>query len=365
MHANVRSLTGLLGPSTAFCAVVKANAYGHNIEVMTKLLSEAGVTHFGVDSLDEALAVRRIAPAATVFILGMTPVERLPETVQHDLVQNVVDEESLFALADAAAHMQRIAKVNIEIETGLNRLGVSERSLTDLLRIIRQNPRALHLAGISTHLSTAENVNAQNVVDDQLARFAQAQQLCETTGVIPDVAHVACSAAVIMRPQTHCSMVRTGIATYGIWPDQELKLAVQRGRAFELSPVLAWRSTVAQVKDVPNGGAVGYSRSFIANRPMRIAVLPVGYYDGFDRGLSGKGKVLIRGRLCPVIGRVCMNMIMVDVSALPHVKTGDMVTLIGKDGMHAITTDDIANELGTISYEVVTRINPSIPRIVV
>ena len=158
-------------------------------------------------------------------------------------------------------------------------------------------------------------------------------------------------------------MVRTGVALYGLWPSQEIRIAVQRGKAFELRPVMTWKCMVAQVKDVPSGSAVGYDRTYVTNRPMRIAILPVGYWDGYDRHLSSRGKVLLRGHVCPVVGRVCMNMIMVDVSAIPQVKSGDVAVLMGREGMSSISADELADAVGTINYEIVTRINAAIPRV--
>lgn len=362
---NVALLRAGLGAETTFCAVLKANAYGHDLATVAKVVLEAGQRHFAVDSIDEGLALRRITNDGEIIVLGYVLPERLRDAVAAQLIVTVYDEAALLALRDAAVSLQAVARVNIEIETGLYRLGVAPRQLNDLLRVIAANDRSLQLAGMMTHLATAEDVSAQAYVDTQAGVFAEAVATAAAFHLHPPYLHIACSAAVIIRSDVHFSMVRSGIAMYGLWPDQELRLAVQRGRAFELRPALAWKTRIAQVKDLPNGATVGYGRSFIANRPMRLAVLPVGYWDGYDRGLSGKGKVLVKGYLCPVVGRVCMNMTMVDVSAVPNAKAGDVVTLIGKEGMHTVAADDLAAILGTIHYEVVTRINPLIPRIVV
>ncbi len=365
MASNVAALQALLEPTVSLCAFVKSFAYGHDISLVTKLLGESGVTHVGVDSIDEALAVRAVAPEVAIFIMGMVPVERFNEVVSHDCVQNIYDEEGLRAIIDAAVKQQKVALINIEIETGLNRLGVIERVLVDLLRTIKNNPRSVKLVGLSTHLSSAEDVAEQHYVYAQEDSLQRALELCASYELSVPFVHCANSAATIFAPRVHDTMVRVGLALYGLWPSAELKLAVQRGRAFELQPVLSWKTKVVQIKDVPAGGAVGYDRTFITNRAIRVAVLPVGYWDGYDRGLSNKGKVLIHGRPCAVLGRICMNMMMVDVSEIAQVKAGDVVTLLGREGIGTVTAETIAEILGTINYEVVTRINPLIPRLVV
>lgn len=363
--SNLATLRATLAPGAVFCAILKSNAYGHDLTTVAKVLLEAGQRHFGVDSLDEALAIRRLAPDAEIFVLGMIPPERLGEAIAARCIVSVVDEQTVLALRDAAVAQQTVARVNIEGETGLHRLGASSRVIVDIARVVLANERSLQIVGLMSHLATAEDVNAQDFVTMQSQRLHEAVELLAQYGIQPPYIHVACSAAVILRQDTHFSMVRSGIALYGLWPDHELRLAIQRGRAFDLRPVLSWRTRIAQVKDVQNGGSIGYGRTFVANRPMRIAVLPVGYWDGYDRGLSGKGKVLVKGYLCPVVGRVCMNMLMVDVSAVPQVRPGDVATLLGKESMHTVSADDMADLLGTIHYEIVTRINPILPRLLV
>ncbi len=365
LAANVALIQALLEPTVSLCAFVKSFAYGHNIELVTRLLGESGVTHFGVDSLDEALTVRKVAPDAAIFIMGMVPAERFNEVVKNDCVQNIYDEEDLAAIINAAIAEQKVALVNIEMETGLNRLGAADRVLADLLRIIKNNPRSVKLVGLSTHLSSAEDTAEQHFVYTQEDALQRALSICASYELIVPFVHCANSAATIFAPRVHDTMVRVGLALYGLWPSAELRLAVQRGRAFELQPVLSWKTKVAQVKDVPAGGAVGYDRTFITNRAIRVAILPVGYWDGYDRGLSNKGRVLLHGRPCAVLGRICMNMLMVDVSEIPQIKVGDTAILLGREGMSSVTAETIAQELGTINYEVVTRINSLIPRLVV
>lgn len=365
LEANVTSLQAQLSAQTTFSACVKGNAYGHDIALMTKALLEMGVTHFTVDSIDEALVVRRLSPDAVVFIVGMVPAERFREAIAAQFVIDIYDEEALIAVIAEAVALQKIALVNVEVESGLYRLGAMPRAMLDLTRLIKNNARSVKLIGLSTHLATAEDPAAQHVVDAQITVLQQVREDFAAYEMSAPYIHAANSAATIFHPTAHCTMVRAGIALYGLWPGQEIRIAVQRGKAFELRPVLTWKCLIAQVKDVPSGSGIGYDRTYTTNRPTRIAILPVGYYDGYDRRLSSKGKVLVRGRVCPVVGRVCMNMIMVDVSAIPQVKAGDTAVLIGREGMSMMTAEELADAVGTINYEIVTRINPAIPRTMV
>lgn len=366
LQHNVDGLRSLLSPDTVFCAVVKGNAYGHDATIICRVLLECGVTNFAVDSVDEALAIRALSTDATVFVMGMIASEQYKDCVQYSLIANIIDEESLTVIIAEAVRQQKVARINIEIETGLQRLGITLRKFSECCRAIVQSSRSVELTGLSTHLATADDVaTGQTYVDQQADILREAYDMAAQSGLSPTYLHIANSAVTILRPQLQLTMIRAGIAVYGLWPSQELRLTVARGRAFELSPVLSWKTKIAQIKDVAPGSAVGYGRTFVANRPIRLAVLAVGYYDGYDRALSGQGTVLIHGRRCPIIGRICMSMCMVDVSALPHVKVGDIATLIGRDGMNVLTADDLAEKIGTIHYEVVTRINPLTPRTLV
>ncbi|KPJ70313.1 hypothetical protein AMJ51_02305, partial [Microgenomates bacterium DG_75] len=184
---------------------------------------------------------------------------------------------------------------------------------------------------------------------------------------VKPLCHTACSAAIILYPQTYFDLVRLGISLYGLWPSREVKILVNRSKKpkVELKPVLSWKARVVQVKKVSKGETIGYGRTFRTNREMKIAVVPVGYWDGYDRKLSNNGRVLIKGQFCPIVGRVCMNMFMVDVSEIPHLRLEEEVILIGKQGKNEITVEELAEKIGTINYEMITRINPLIPRKVV
>ncbi|MFH1766999.1 MAG: alanine racemase [Patescibacteria group bacterium] len=366
LKSNINSLRSLLQPGVTFCAVVKANAYGHEIDSIVRLCLIEGIGHFAVDSIDEAIEVRKRAPEATVFILGYTVRERIPEIIRNNFVQTVYNEEDITEIGQCAAAEQKKAFINLKIETGTQRQGIPLKKIDPFLREIRRYERFLELTGISSHFADAEHVNAPEFTHEQTRVFQEAVEIAQRLGFDPIFKHIACSAAAIAHEETQGTMVRFGITLYGLWSSEELRRVNNVSqRAIDLKPVLAWRTKVAQVKDVASGTSIGYGRTYVSDRPIRIAVLPVGYYDGYKRASSRQGQVLIKGQRCSILGTICMNMMMVDVSTLPNVKTGDTVTLLGRDGMHEITAEELAENMSTINYEVVSQINPLLPRLVI
>lgn len=364
---NVKALKATLDPGVAFCAVVKSNAYGHGLKEIVELAVAEGVALFGVDSVDEALTVRTLAPRATIFILGMTVHERLPDAVACRAIQPVYSVDGLRAIRAAAKQVGLPALITLEIETGLHRLGAEGRGLTELLEYLKICAGEIYVVSVASHLAGAEDLARSALTASQYEAFTLAAREIYRAGFEPEHYHVACSAAAILHELPYGTCVRFGLMMYGLWPSTDAKRAGTLGkRHAELKPVLAWKTRVAQVKEVKPGGGIGYGHTVVVNRVTRIAVLPVGYYDGFDRGLSNNGTALIHGTRCNILGKVCMNMAMIDVSNVPGVLgEGTEVTIIGRDGMHAITADDLADRLQTINYEVVTRINPAISRLVV
>ncbi len=364
MEQNIAALRTFLNPESTFCAVVKANAYGTGLREAVTIALSCAIDTFAVDSIDEAIVVRELAPNANIFILGSTVPERLADVYAIDAIQTVYNPETIIELSKHSQRNGRPAKVSIKVETGLNRQGVGPRGLVAMLDAIRAAGDAIHVEGVGSHFASSEEPT-DPMTAFQLRHFAAAVETVAHAGYSPRFVHIACSAAAMVDKNTQGTMTRFGIALYGIWSGKNLKRHVVLGRQnIELHPVLSWKTRIAQIKDIPPGATIGYGATFTANRPLRIAILPVGYYDGFDRGLSNKGEVLVRGRRCPVLGIVCMNMIMVDVSAVPSVALDDVATLIGRDGMNAITAEDVAGIIGTSHYEVVTRINPLLPRVI-
>lgn len=354
-----------LSSTARFCAVVKANGYGHGMKEISQIAARNGVDAFGVDSIDEALFLRGMLPSALILTLGYTPRDRFPEALAGNIDLTVYDAESIKALESEASRRAGSANIHLKLETGTARQGVQSELLSDILKMIASCPH-VKIVGLSTHFATIEDTMDTRFATQQMRKFHEMEAQVRSAGFSPTWIHCACSAAIILYPDIHGTLVRGGIAMYGIWPSVDVELAARKNVIkCDLSPVLSWKSRIAQVKSFPTGTPVGYCLTEILKRPSRIAVVPVGYYDGYDRGLSSTGEALVNGHRCKVIGRVCMNMMMVDVSEVPNVCVEQEVVLLGRSGRHAITVEELAQKTGTIPYEILARINPLLPRILV
>ena len=364
LRSNIAALRSLLSPETQYSGVVKANAYGHGLAQIVPLMLEDGVKIFCVDSVDEALVVRRMASEAVILILGYTLHDRLTDVIEARAHQTVYDADTIRLLNEAAGKRHTTVPIHLKIETGTLRQGIWKQDVPAMLEVIRAATH-LELLGVSTHFANVEEAETSSYTDFQLDAFVQVCAMIEAAGFRPTFFHTASSAAVILYPKAHCTMVRSGISSYGFWSSRQTRHSARlMNRRIELEPVLSWKTRVAQIKEAPMGLPVGYDCTEILRRHSKIALLPIGYYDGYDRGLSSIGEVLIRGQLCRVLGRVCMNMTMVDVTEVPRVALEDEVVLIGRAGKNRMRADDIAQRINSIHYEVTTGINPLIPRIV-
>lgn len=345
---NVKEARLFLDFRVQLLAVVKANAYGHGLVEIARVLEEHDAADwYGVDSVDEGIALRGLGVTRRILVLGYTPLEALADAVENNLDLTVYTHETIRALAA----LERPARLHVKVETGTYRQGVHPEQLKDFVREILLHQQ-LTIVGISTHLATLEDDDG-DFAQEQYARFSNALRELASIGIVPEVRHVVPSAGIFAMPQAYGTMVRFGISMYGY------------GSQGALRPVLTWKTIVAQIKSVPRGVGVGYGLTERVERDTILAVLPVGYADGFDRRLSSQGVVLIRGTRCKVLGRVCMNMSMVDVTDVHDVSVEDEVVIIGMQGDERITADDIALQLSTISYEVLARLNPLLPKVVV
>lgn len=363
---NLRALRQILAPGVRCMAVVKANAYGHGARAITALAVAEGVEYLGVHALDEFREIADLAAGVPVALLGPT----LPSEAASVLAAGVEPTVSELETAEALAEAQRAAPgaaalpIHVKVETGTHRQGILPEEIPAWCRFLHAHPE-LRLRGIHTHYANIEDTTDQTIARRQLARLQEARRAFAAGGCVPELLHSACSAAALVMDQTHGDLVRLGIASYGLWPSREtfLSALLSHRAGPELLPVLSWKTRVAQVKTVPAGEYVGYGCSFRATHAMRLAVLPVGYYDGYDRRLSGRGYVLVRGRRAPVVGRICMNMMMADITDLPDVALGEEVILLGRWGAESISADDLAALCGTINYEIVARLGRHLPRL--
>lgn len=359
---NYRRLRSRLAATTKLMAVVKANAYGHGAAETARILQTAGADAFAVATLGEALELRAAGVERPILVLGYTPAAHTSLASAHSIALTLFDLETAAAMDAVARAQGQTLTVHLKVNTGMNRLGVKP-ALAPHMAAALQQFEALRLEGVFTHFATADEVDKRHA-EAQFTRFLRLLAELERNGLRPPLAHAANSAALLTMPHTHLDMVRPGIALYGLDPDAE-QCPLPEG----FRPALTWKTTVAQVSDLEPGEAVSYGREFIANRPMRIATLPVGYADGFPRKPQNWGSVLIHGRAAPLLGRVCMDQCVVDVTAVEAecgpVRQGDEVILIGRQGDREITAAEAGRRVGTNNYDIVSRILARVPRLYV
>ncbi len=380
---NVRTLKERVKEGTLFCPAVKANAYGHGIKEISPLILEAGADWLGVDNLAEAVTLRENGVTAPIYIMGYIPLHELEIAVREGFHFVVYNEETLEKLKEVTRRLQMPAYTHLKLETGTNRQGVMPENLQKIIDYYKEEILIL-LEGVATHFANIEDTCDHSYAAAQTEQFFSMASRIKNEGLNPKYEHCANSAATILFPNTHGNFVRPGIATYGLWPSKETYISYQSMRKtkdaqeIELKPVLSWKTKVASVKNVPENSAIGYGCTYSTNKDSVIAVLPVGYSDGIRRNQSGKGNVLIRGKRAPILGRIMMNMTVVDVSDIPGVQVEDEVVIIGQqlkaNGSNSyggdlqferISAEQVAENQGTINYEVTTQINPLIERRVV
>jgi alanine racemase len=360
--SNIHACRQIIGPHCRLLALVKGNAYGHGLRETARVLLDAGVDSLGVEAVGEALALRAAGITSPVLLVGPIPAANIPLLSSHRLTPLLVSTEQVQTVGTFTQQASGVLDVHLKFDTGMHRQGIMREEFPLLLDLLAKYP-GLRVAGVATHLAHADEAEQPERTRRQLDRFGEVVAMLAAAGIRTPLRHAANSAAALLWPEAHLDMVRLGIALYGFWPAE----AVQRASAGRpaLRPVMTWKTRVATVKAVARGCGVGYNGSYITTRESRIAMLPIGYYDGYGRSLSNRGQVLLHGRRAPVCGRVSMNLITVDVTDIPAVQPGDEVVLIGQQGTATVSAEEMAAWLGTIHYEVTTRINPLIPRVVV
>jgi alanine racemase len=336
-------------------AVIKANAYGHGAVETAKALSRHGVTRVAVVSVDEGIALRQAGITASILVLGPLFREQIQDLLAHQLTPVVSEPTVLLHLAKAATALSDPYPVHLKVETGMGRLGLTQAELVTLMTS-GGFPPSLRFEGLMTHLADADG-DATNVTEQQLVRFSQAIDTVKACGVPIPFVHAANSGGAVRFPQAQFSLVRPGIMLYGY---HTLPTSVT---VPALEPVMQLRTCVGQIRTLQPGHALSYNGTFTARRPTRIAILPIGYADGLNRRLSNRGQVLIHGHRAGIIGLVCMDMVMVDITDIPGVIVGDEVIVIGRQGQDQITAADMAIWAETIPYEVLCSIGPRVPRL--
>lgn len=359
LKRNIDTIRELNSSGTEIMAVVKADAYGHGYErVVCCLAEECGIKYFAVSNLDEAIAVREYCPSAEILILGYTPPEYAHEISADNIIQGVVSREYAEALCRNSPDKVRC---HIKIDTGMGRIGLRYDRPEDCAAEIAGMMQidGLSAEGIYTHFAVADSSAPENIeyTDRQEKFITDTYDALVDMGIRLPHMHFMNSAATCSRNSSRSTLSRAGIIIYGLHPD--ISLGIPAG----LEPIMELKAVISQVKTVPAGTCISYGRTFITPQEMRIATVTIGYADGYSRQLSSKGEILVHGKRCKIVGRVCMDQLMIDVSDVPEARSGDIVTLIGRDGDDIITADDLAAVYGTIGYEVVCGISKRVPRI--
>ncbi len=361
---NFQTVRAAADPGAMVCCVVKADAYGHGAVRMAQEYESLGADWFAVSNLEEALQLRFAGIKKPVLVLGFTPAEEAKSLAEHCISQCVYSLEYARSLSRYAEKAGVTVKIHVKIDTGMSRLGFFYQDISRDESAVQEVKAAcllpdLYPEGIFTHFAVSDSGEDGNVFT--MRQFGCFKEMIESLlreNISFDVRHCANSAAVFDYPLSHLDMVRAGIVIYGLSPSDQLQSQP------ELQPVLSLKSVVSHVKTVKPGATVSYGRDFTAQDERRIATVPVGYADGYPRSLSpGGAQVLIHGKRCAILGRICMDQLMADVTGLENVAVGDTVTLIGRDGDEEITADEVAQREGTINYEVVCALSKRVPRV--
>ena len=351
---NIKSLKEAISKAKLM-AVVKSNAYGHGLVPVAKTVARAGADYLGVDNIEEGLELRKARIKTPILVFGWPESDLVEEAIKKDLTLTVFDRDTLRMISKAGLKLRKHCKVHVKVETGMNRYGLMPVEVLDFFQYLKRTPK-IELEGIYSHFASAESRD-KSYTFKQLGAFQKILEELRREKIDIPIKHISNSAATLSMPSAHFDMVRLGITIYGLFPSSEL------GTFFELKPALELKSKIVSLKKMPGGEKISYGGSYLTDAPTTVAVIPLGYADGYDRRLSNFAKALVRGGRARVIGKVCMRAMMLDVSGIEGVKIGDEVVLIGKQGNEQITAGELAGLLGTINYEVVARLAESLPRI--
>lgn len=359
LAGNMREIRRLTQNGAQVTAVIKADGYGHGAKYIAQTLLDNGADRFAVAVLDEALELRKYGIKVPILVLGYTQPERAEQIVSNNIEQAVYSYELAKALSIEAKRQDKEVKIHIKIDTGMGRIGfrTDESSISQIKKIY--GLPNLIIEGMFTHFAIADEKD-KNYTHEQFDKFMWVAHRLEQEGIKIKLKHCGNSATIIDLPEMHLDMVRAGIILYGLAPSQDVELD-----RIELKQVMSLKARITHVKEIESGESVSYGRKFIASKKTKIASLPLGYADGYTRMLTGKSEALVKGIRVPVVGRICMDQCMIDVTGIDDVEVGDEVVLFGKQDNSFISIDEIAEKLGTINYEVVCMIGKRIPRVYV
>ena len=355
---NYQVFQNLVGKKCKLMSVVKSNAYGHSLLDFAKEQEKLGVDYLGVDSIVEGIALRKEGIKKPILVLGYTLPEMLLKAIKYNIEITVSNFETLKKIEKIKNQIKKI-KVHVKVDTGMNRHGFLSSDREKLLSELKK-AKNIFVVGLFTHFAMAKNPAFPQYTKNQIDEFEKWSGIFKKNGLNP-IRHASATSGAILFKEAHFDMVRIGIGLYGIWPSNEVRAFVE-GK-IRLAPVLSWKAVIGEIKAIKAGSRVGYDCTETITKDSKIAIIPIGYWHGLPRALSGIGKVIIGNKKCKILGRVCMDIIMVDITYIKNVKVRDEIILIGKSGKEEITADDISNLVDASTYEFLTRINPLIKRI--
>lgn len=354
--SNMKNIRNITNKNTKIMGIVKADAYGHGAVEVAKVLLYNGAACLGVAILDEGIQLRKNNIHVPILILGYTPETKMEDVIKYDIIQTIFSYEAAYQLSVAAVKLNKIAKIHIKIDTGMGRIGFlpNEAAMEEIIKI--HSLPNIEIDGIYTHFSTADEFDKSFTIK-QLEIFKNTVESLEQKGIFIPTKHCANSAAIMDLNNAFFNMVRPGIILYGMYPSDEVKK-----EKLDLIPAMSIKTHISYVKKIEEGTPIGYGRTFTAKRESKIATVPIGYADGFQRVMTKGGRVIVGGGYAPVVGRICMDQFMIDVTEIGEVKAGDEVIILGKKGKNEISAEEIATITGTINYEIVCMIGKRVPR---
>jgi len=367
LKANFNFLKKKIGEDVLISAVVKANAYGHGILDYVPIAEKCGINHFSVASSFEAEEVLEVKkPDTRVMIMGIIYDEDIEWAIEHEIEFYVYNYDRMLFVCEEAKRLNKTAHVHLEVETGANRTGITRQELSKCLTLIKKCSDNIEFVGLCTHFGGAETFANDFKIQKQFKTFNELYAICKKRKVLPKMRHLASSAAALSFAKSRYEMVRIGVAQYGYWPSPDVYYhhLNETGKRSEtgLKRIFSWKTDIMDIRHVDEGEFIGYGTAFQAMRDMKVAVLPLGYSNGYPRGLSNRGHVLIRGKKAPITGLINMNLFMVDVSHIPNVEVGDEVVLIGRQKNNHIGVASFTQTTQLRNQEMMSRLPAAIPR---
>ncbi len=356
IYHNVKELSKLLHKGVGLLAVVKADAYGHGAPEVSKVALEGGAKYLGVAFLEEGIELRKAGIEAPILLMGYTPPHQMDLVLDYDLTPTVFSKDAARKFSHCAESRNMVLPVHVKVDTGMGRIGLLPWQAAGVIKDICQLPGVV-VEGLMTHLASADE-GETTYTEEQLVSFHQIIEQLEQEGIAPPLIHAANSAGTVRFPGSHFNLVRPGLSIYGYLPSPVLR---ELSRVY-LKPALHFKSRVVMVKTVPAGTYLSYGGTFCTSQESLIATVPVGYADGFSRFLSNRGWVLIGGKRAPVVGRVCMDYLLADVTGVAGVEEGEEVVIYGNQARESITAAEVAEDIGTIPYEVLCAVSKRVPR---